>query len=646
MPIKRKPVNPSAFQSDTRQVQHSYTEQPAPLNFEKAERNFDAAQPELRADGDDNGTYSSTQALPRNDIDDTISRELEKSLANLDIIEPVSSTRSAFVEDQVFLHDEQGPFVTEPESLEPLNRPETVNDQTFPLEVQSTGSAPPTTTRSRILTALDTTTHYLGSLLPHPTTSTKYYTILRHSHGLVYYRGPSTSLAITIFSSRPLSSDRRLWLQMKGWTGKTGMRAKALLRTNSSWINVTPERQVRADDLVPRDEKAWQRDIRKFLQRAPKASQSHICRETCVVRMPFEAVDGYFRIVLTTADSRSVLCPSPVFRVASTSMSASSVKGASLSTLPIELAVKIAQFAGRTVATNAVAPTLGVVKEQVMGVIPGSQNLTYAQTAYDLSGVQDTVDEVEQRYQDNRGDNLAGAEDGKVVRYEPIPRTVIVGDDRGPEAPFPLRLKGTIAQGSGRATEDFGMPTANLDNIPLDIIAPVKRGAYFGWALVTPKNKAELDLYTDWRPAITTIATQYSERAAVAQRKTVRAYLLHDFPPSTNFVGARLELVLMGWLRPLIPGSDKEAVFAETIRDIEITQASLDRDAWGPQETLQRMATAHSQRSMTDRLVQVRSTGQRQVDRVPVHMLGVRNDSFGLHDRGVYGNGGVFVKRD
>lgn len=53
-----------------------------------------------------------------------------------------------------------------------------------------------------------------------------------------------------------------------------------------------------------------------------------------------------------------------------------------------------------------------------------------------------------------------------------------------------------------------------------------------------------------------------------------------------------------------------------------------------------------AERSISDRLVEVRTAGQRQFDKIPVHRFGVRSDSFGVHDRGMYGNGGVWVKRD
>ncbi|KAI6872062.1 hypothetical protein KC323_g1728, partial [Hortaea werneckii] len=55
--------------------------------------------------------------------------------------------------------------------------------------------------------------HFAGGLITHPYEATKHFTILRHSHGLVYYQGPTTNIAITIFTSKPLPANRKLWLQ-------------------------------------------------------------------------------------------------------------------------------------------------------------------------------------------------------------------------------------------------------------------------------------------------------------------------------------------------------------------------------------------------------------------------------------------------
>lgn len=500
--------------------------------------------------------------------------------------------------------------------------------------------------RLKVVTALEDTSIFLGGLIKHPTESNKHFTILRHSHGLVYYKGPNTSLALSIFSDRPLPVDRRLWLQLKGWTGHTGMAAKALFRTNASWVNVTPYHQVTAAELPPLDERAWQRDIKKFARKASKSQQKHVLRETVIVRIPYEASDGYFRVVLTSGESRRVLCPSPVFRVASTSMSASSLKGASLRMLPIELSVKAAQLAATTVATNAIGPVVTAVKESVMATAPVTQYSGQAQMVWDASGAQDHINNVNDRYDERLA---VIAEDVGLEPSSTSParmQSYMVGNDSGPEPPFPVRLSGQVSKGTGESTTSFSMPTANVDNLPPDLIAPVALGVYFGWAFVTPRDKGQLQIHDAWRQAIISITYSTPTSAKVARQKVIRVYLMHEYSPEVSLLDAKLKLVIMGHLRPLLPSVEREVFLLETMNDIAITRASLSRPAWDHAETLRRVKTAQSERSITDKMVDLRIAGQRQIDKVPVHMLGVRSDSFGAQDRGMHGNGGLWVKRD
>ena len=93
---------------------------------------------------------------------------------------------------------------------------------------------------SKWKTAYQNTKHFAGGLISHPFESTKHFSILRHSHGLVFYRGPLTNVAVTIFSDQPLPADRTLWLQTKGWAGKRGLKVKTFCRASRNWMDVTP----------------------------------------------------------------------------------------------------------------------------------------------------------------------------------------------------------------------------------------------------------------------------------------------------------------------------------------------------------------------------------------------------------------------
>lgn len=507
--------------------------------------------------------------------------------------------------------------------------------------------------------ALQDARHFAGGLISHPYESTKHYSILRHSHGLVYYTGTSTNLAITIFSDRDLPPDRTLWLQRKGFSGKTGLKIGGLLGARSTWVNVTPAVTATPEQLNPTDERAWQRDIKKFLKKAPKEIRSHLVRETNILRIPCEADDGYLRVVLCTAEGKKVLCGSPIFRLASSSTDGSSIRGASLMTMPLEVGIKIASV----VANNAVAATLSpaaetartFVSSQVAQVYQPSALLqTAATTAYDSSGIQGHIDNANEQYDAKREESFNSTQTTNPntnTAFDALARPDIVGDESGPAAPFPVRFQAKVVPGTGASTAQWNMPTANLAGVAEDILLRY-RGVYFGWAAIhlPPKVAAEKEITSDWRPALIFMSPDPNARRTVVRKNTARVYVVHDFK-GKSFFDAKLSLMMMGFLRGLEeaePGAgqevDRDAQAFDLYKDIAVATASLNRPGWAADATLQRVQSAQSARSLKDRYVDLRQSSQRHIDRVPVHMLGIRTEGTGLKDR-LIGNGGVCVPR-
>lgn len=308
-----------------------------------------------------------------------------------------------------------------------------VTSQPFSVPSASTAQSSKSSTSDYLQKAYQEARHFAGGLITHPYESTKHYTILRHSHGLVFYQGTSTTLAVSIFGDTPLPPERTIWLQSKGWTGKTGMRAKAFMGANGNWLNVTPSMCIAADQLKPTDERAWQRDVAHFRKKAKVHCQkNHLLRETAVVRIPAEAGDGYFQLVLCIGEKKKVLCPSPVFRVLSTSASPSSLRGASLSTLPLEIgAMALGTYTRNTVGT-VVSPITSVVQNRVQQYMPSWWIRQAATASYDVSGAADkvntTIDNANGRYDQVRDDSFATV--GQVEL--PI--------DNGPQAPYPIHF--------------------------------------------------------------------------------------------------------------------------------------------------------------------------------------------------------------
>ena len=512
----------------------------------------------------------------------------------------------------------------------------------------STSDSPSTET-SKWKTAMEDARHFAGGLVNHPFESNKHFSILRHSHGLVYYKGPSTSLAITIFSDQPLPQDRTLWVQRKGWTGEAGMKAKALLRTNSSWINVTPSERAEPAQLPPSDERAWQRDISKFLKKAPKEIRHHLPRETDVLRIPASVEDGYFRVVLCTGEgSKSVLCPSPVFRVASTSTSGSSIKGASLSALPIEIGIKVLSTTAKTAAGNAISPVTGAIQGQLSQYKPDFVVQEAGSAAYAATGIQTKLVDANEKYGTNR-EMILQSNPSHYANYDDLVRPEIAGPASGPEAPFPFRMSSKLITGTGRSTAELGVPTMNLATAPEDIDYHLL-GVYFGWASLSAKATLQPGMLDIWHPAIIAIAPCPYTRPSITPKKVVKAYLMYDFKDAQlDELNARVSLLILGFLRPApftTADIERDIVLYGITKDIAITQASLARPAWSAETSINQLKLSKSNRSMTERYMDIRQSSQRHVDRVPLHKAGIRAPGGMQRDRMVvHGNGGVFVLR-
>ena len=188
--------------------------------------------------------------------------------------------------------------------------------------------------------------HFAGGIIPRPYESKKHITIVRHSHGLVFYQGSRTQVAITLFSDEPIPQCRTLWLQKKGWTGKTGTRMD---------VTPKPDAKVGVHQLNESDERAWQRDITTFRKKGPaKIRDTHLPRETHIIGIPEGSGDGYFLIDLCLGDKKKVLCQSPWFRVISASKNPSSVKGAPVWAVPLELGIKAGTTALNLYAKNTI----------------------------------------------------------------------------------------------------------------------------------------------------------------------------------------------------------------------------------------------------------------------------------------------------
>ncbi|KAK4123109.1 hypothetical protein N657DRAFT_645834 [Parathielavia appendiculata] len=529
--------------------------------------------------------------------------------------------------------------------------------------------------------ALSEARHFAGGLIPHPTESTKHYTILRHSPPLIFYRGPSTSVAITIFTSpdRALPADRTLWLQKRGFSGDSGMKIKALFNVTDDWLHVTPSTQVDPHQLSADTDRAWQRDIAKAASKLLKEmgpKKAHVPRETHVIKIPEVSEDGYFRLILCTgrgtpygtnetSSKCKTLCASPIFRIASASTDSSVFRGASLSSLPLEMGVYVASVVATTTADRYIAPVRDPVKAVIDRVRPG----LITETVGGL--VTDELSERSAERDAERDQAFFRTHQAHITRsLEADPNAIYpIGPDSGPEPPFPLEFQAKVVRGTGRSQDELGTPTANLSGVP-DEIRYRLSGIYFGWARVQPKGKYEANTTPDsstfplpqWHETIISISPDPSSPPSVTLKPLVTAHLLNHPPSNPPLLNQTLNVLILGLLRPNPPATPTSCrppipLINERLdtasRDACLTLVSLARENWRPDSPVvttglllatRRRGPSSSLREQAE-VVKGRALA-RVVGSVPLHWVGVRRSGDAAEERDrVLGVGGYWVPR-
>lgn len=536
--------------------------------------------------------------------------------------------------------------------------------------------------------------HFLGGLISHPTESTRHYTILRHSHGIVFYRGSTTSIAISIFSDTPLPQDRTYFLQSRGWTGKTGMKVKALFHLTDDWLDVTPSFALRANQVSPGDERAWQRDINKFRKKAPSKLLSHKLRETIVARIPAEAGDGYFQLNLCQSAKKKVLCSSPVFRVLSTSLDPSSLRGASLSTMPLEVGAMVLSTYAQTAAQAILNPVTSAVSNRLSPYKPGTVTQTAAETAYSLSGMEDHVARIRNR-RDNDDSTATNETQDRARQIQEYQKSAAL--ENGPQSPFPMDFKARTqpqTHGQFRDTSRYTLTKV------ADTVLEKLRGYFLAWARYDldrrpsnspPKSPTQLPSspYTPYNPQDTAYLTPYNSRDPASQSQSQKSpwyptilsisSLNPSYQSRVNLTSAlqkttllrfiddihipastRVQIRVMCFLRPDIPPPSpsgiteqdllvarERAAEAEMLADacdLDCAQGILEHPAWGPEV----LGGPERQGSWIDRtregMENARTRAEKMVDKVPLHWIGVRSATAEMRDRQLEVNGYYIVR--
>ncbi|OBT97685.1 riboflavin kinase [Pseudogymnoascus verrucosus] len=176
------------------------------------------------------------------------------------------------------------------------------------------------------------------------------------------------------------------------------------------------------------------------------------------------------------------------------------------------------------------------------------------------------------------------------------PRASIIGPASGPEAPFPLRMRGAVEKGFGRGSKELGIPTANLPVTSAAWIATAESGVYFGWASLQlssshpshPANDKEADKDAaefvpeekqkeGWRVFPMVMSIGYNPFYGNTVR-SAEVHIMHPFP--ADFYGTQMALSILGYIRPEYDYVDKESLVKDIREDMAVAERSLDREEW------------------------------------------------------------------
>ncbi|CAN6671128.1 riboflavin kinase [Trichomonascus vanleenenianus] len=175
-------------------------------------------------------------------------------------------------------------------------------------------------------------------------------------------------------------------------------------------------------------------------------------------------------------------------------------------------------------------------------------------------------------------------------------RPLLVGEEK-PEPPFPFRVDSTIISGFGRGSSDLGIPTANVPHDAFDCLQDFETGIYYGWAQVRANDeeqKAEsggrevdysfgknlghgdcgvfpMVMSVGWNPF-------YHNK-----EKSAEIHIIRDF--KKQFYGARMKLIVLGYIRPELDYISKEALIDDINMDIKVAVNCLERDGYKAYKT-------------------------------------------------------------
>ena len=111
-------------------------------------------------------------------------------------------------------------------------------------------------------------------------------------------------------------------------------------------IEVTPSTEITDSSLSTSEKRHYENDVSRLFP--PARAEAHKPQERMIVHIPVSSGDGYFRLRVTSDNSRKTLAVSPVFRIGSISLASAHPQGATLIGLFPELLLRSSFIAAKT----------------------------------------------------------------------------------------------------------------------------------------------------------------------------------------------------------------------------------------------------------------------------------------------------------
>lgn len=173
---------------------------------------------------------------------------------------------------------------------------------------------------------------------------------------------------------------------------------------------------------------------------------------------------------------------------------------------------------------------------------------------------------------------------------KPIPKS--------PEKPFPI-VTGLcdIVSGFGRGSAELGIPTANIpiEQVP-EAARDLEQGVYFGYARIESIKREERTEPRDNHRDVEYNYGKYLEPSngdfdvlpvvfSIGlnpfyhnKHRTIELHLIHKF--TRDFYGAQLKFNILGYIRPELDYTTKEALIDDINKDIIIAKRVLQTDEY------------------------------------------------------------------